>query len=287
VTATGETAGAVRDREPPRLTPFELLAANGDLESETLPRIAAEAGSRGVDALDPGTFVMLATVGNLLREMQAPRSTGDRAAGTGIAHFRALAYQLFRFWREGKPFFVAGEDVLRSMLARAPDYGRSLADPPAPAGYLQLPRNLVWASVAPDEPPEPLDGLHWAVGDGRRLDIVIVLGIRTGRPGVSVIDLSVDIASEPPEGFANLDARDNADDFSTTMPGGEIRGLFSLVNAAEVIKLVARAFAHADGDAEPVDAPAAAADEAAGRHGALPPSRLPARFLAAEPAARD
>jgi hypothetical protein len=272
-------------REPPRLTPFELLAANGDLESETLPRIANEAETRGVDAVDPGTFVMLATVGNLLRELQAPRPSGEPADGSGIVHFGALAYQLFRFWRAGKPFFVADEDALRAIVAHASDYAPSLGESPAPAGYLQLPRNLVWASVAPEEAPEPVDGLHWAAGDGRRLDIVIVLGMRAGRPGVSVIDLSVDLASEPPEGFANLDARDHADDFSTTMPGGEIRGLFSLVNAAEVIKLIARVFAHVSGDAESVEPPSTSsnAGEAAGRHGALPPSRLPARFVGSEP----
>lgn len=271
-----------------RLTPFELLAAGGDLESGILPRIAAEAEARGVDVLDPGAFVMLGTVGNLLREMQAPAATGDAVAPSGIAHYGALAYQLFRFWREGKPLHVAGEDALRAMLAGRLPYPPSLTPPPAAAGYLQLPRNLVWAGVSPGDAPEPVDGIHWAVGEGDRLDIVLVLGMRAGRPGLSVIDLSIDLASEPPEGFANLDARDHSDDFATTIPGGEIRELFSLVNAAEVIKLVARAFAHGRRDAQaPAIPDADTANDAAARHGALPHSRIPARHLALEPVVHD
>ncbi len=60
-----------------RRTPYELVFGEGAFEEEHFPAIAAEAQERGVDATDPERFVMLASVGALLRDLPAE---GEAAA---------------------------------------------------------------------------------------------------------------------------------------------------------------------------------------------------------------
>jgi hypothetical protein len=71
---------------------------------------------------------------------------------------------------------------------------------------------------------------------------MVALGIRADRPGISVVDL-------PPLSLADANSwvvgggRAGGADFVTTLPGGELDQLYSVVTLGEVLTLAARVFA--------------------------------------------
>jgi hypothetical protein len=137
---------------------------------------------------------------------------------------------------------------------------------PAKAGYLHLPRNLLWARVTEDVPAEPADGFFWTmidtaargsedaeVGDGgARLEprlpasvaLLLVLGLREDRPGFTVVDAMAS-PPDPPGHWGDTNARGEGEDFANILPGGELSHLHGIVNVAELFKLASRAFHHA------------------------------------------
>jgi hypothetical protein len=82
-------------------------------------------------------------------------------------------------------------------------------------------------------------------------------------------------------------AREGGEDFATTLPGGELDGLYSVVTVAEALKLAARAFAYmartpeALGEIERAPHPT----EVDADPGAPRPSLLPFRRIRAVPEA--
>ncbi len=70
--------------------------------------------------------------------------------------------------------------------------------------------------------------------------MLLALGVRAGRPGLSVIPASVAFAR--PADWLHEAARTEGADFANVLPGGELRGLHAVVSAAEVLKLAARVF---------------------------------------------
>jgi hypothetical protein len=86
-----------------------------------------------------------------------------------------------------------------------------------------------------------VDGLFWTLPPTGQLHLLLAAGLREDRPGLSVVPLP-----DAPFGEAGtwLDAsvRERGSDFATTIPGGELTGLYSLTAAGEVLKLVARLF---------------------------------------------
>ena len=235
-----------------RATPYELVFGAGAFESEHFPTMQAEAEERGVDATDPERFVMLASVGALLRELPPEDAGGDTLLELGH-----LLFQGYHFWRFGKRGYTIAGDLARRVLAAPPLVGEWELTPPHPAGYLQLPRNLVWARVAEGAPAEPVDGLFWTMvgrdDPGRppfpRLDTLLVLGVRSDRPGLSVVAVGAALPGAPGH-WADVHARATAPegaggaDFANVLPGGELGGLHSLVNEAEVLKLISQLFWH-------------------------------------------
>jgi hypothetical protein len=113
---------------------------------------------------------------------------------------------------------------------------------PTDAGYLQLPLHLFWSHSKSEGPAEPLDGIFWARGSGDTLTLMVALGIRGDRPGLSVVELPplpLGDAARWVEGGM----REEGSDFATTLPGGEMDRLYSVVTLGEVLTLVARVFA--------------------------------------------
>ncbi len=114
------------------------------------------------------------------------------------------------------------------------------------------------ARVAASAPAEPADGLFWtmvgredpAIPPYERLDALLALGLRSDRPGLSVIPVAARLTGGPGH-WADLRARAAAPDapaspdFGNVLPGGELGGLHSLVNEAEVLKLVSLLFRQA------------------------------------------
>ncbi len=236
-----------------RPTPYELAFGEGAFESEHFPAIRAEARERAVDAADPDRFLLLAAVGALLRELP------PEGAGAGqLRELGLLLFQGYHFWLYGRRVFVVEPELARRLLARPPTVGEWELTPPHPAGYLRLPRNLVWARVAEGAPAEPVDGLFWTMVGRQdpatppydRLDTLLALGLRSDRPGLSVVPVAARLPGGPGHG-ADLRARESPPDapapadFANVLPGGELGGLHSLVNEAEVLKLVSLLFWHA------------------------------------------
>jgi hypothetical protein len=134
---------------------------------------------------------------------------------------------------------------------------------PTGSGYLQLPANLFWSSIAPDTPPEPVDGFFYTLSVGNeapnasfhRLQVLLILGVRRSRAGFSVIPLDTGVG---PGLLADLSETRPGGDFANVLPGGEISGLYSILTTTEALKLVARAFWYIDRFAETITAVAAA-----------------------------
>ena len=72
------------------------------------------------------------------------------------------------------------------------------------------------------------------------LHVLIALGVRPDRPGFSVVPASGVLDREPH--WAEIDAREQGADFETTLPGGELDRLYSIENAAELLKLTSLCF---------------------------------------------
>ncbi len=236
-----------------RLTPYELVFGEGAFEAEHFPAIQADARERGVVTWDPDRFVLLASVGTLLREL-TPEGTG----ADGLRELGLLLFQGYHFWLHGRRVYAVERALAKRLLAQPPAVGEWELSPPHPAGYLQLPRNLLWARVAASAPAEPADGLFWTMV-GRedpllppyeRLDALLALGLRSDRPGLSVIPVAARLPAGPGH-WADVRAREadpgapQSPDFGNVLPGGEIGGLHSLVNEAEVLKLVSLLFRQA------------------------------------------
>jgi hypothetical protein len=220
-------------------TPYELVFGDPAL-AQRLDAIGAEAEARQVNAADPERFLQLAAAGELLRELRPEGTDAGGLLDLGRLIFHAYHYRL-----AGEPLYRLDEPLARRLLASPPPVGPWTLAPPAPAGYLGLPRQLLWARVAAGAAAEPVDGIFWRADEAavdRRLDALLVLGLRADRPGFSVAGVS---AVAPDGGhWADLQARVDGPDFANILPGGELRGLHGLVTEAEVLKLLSLCFWH-------------------------------------------
>jgi hypothetical protein len=229
---------------PARLTPYELVFTEGDFESRIFPRIQDEALAEGVAALRRETFDFLSTVGELVREV-----TPEDAPAEALEQYRAMLYHAFHFWSAGRKLFALETPVARYLVEAAPRLESWSFRLPSESVYLQLPANLFWSSISPESTPEPVDGFFVTLGQSvdlagqeiGKLEILVVLGIHRSRAGFSVIPLDTPIGSGIEQSWAEEEGRQGGD-FENVLPGGEISGLYSILTAGEVLKLVARAF---------------------------------------------
>ncbi|HEX9109229.1 MAG TPA: hypothetical protein VF832_18405, partial [Longimicrobiales bacterium] len=196
MSGAGQSTGA-------RPSPYELVFggdAEADVEAEAFPAIRAEALERGVDASDPQRFIMLSAAGTLMRELLP-----DDAEARAVLEVGQLIFHGYHFWRFGKRRYEVDVALARRLLAHPPLVGQWELTPPHPAGYLALPRNLVWARVEADAPPEAVDGAFWtmvgredpALPPYARLDALLVLGLRADRPGFSVVPVGAELPGSP------------------------------------------------------------------------------------------
>jgi hypothetical protein len=226
-----------------RLTPYELVFIEGDFESRVFPRILEEAEEQGIPALHPERFGFLSTAADVVRNL-----TPEDAAPEALEQYRALVFHAFHFWCADKPLYVLDPDAARHLVvATAPTGDRSFLVPGGVA-YLQLPPQLFWASISAELTPEPVDGFFVTESTGfdalgrpfQHLEILMVLGIRRARAGFSVIPVQADLA-ENLDDVWDEEGRPGGD-FANVLPGGELSGLYSILTAGEVLKLVGRAF---------------------------------------------
>lgn len=222
-----------------RITPYELAFPDNDFAESRFHAVEQEAQTRDADIQDSGAFLLLAQVGRILQEL------GERASPSALVPtFGPFLFHAFHFHRAGKPAFLVETSTLRYLLEAdaAPPGWRG--EMPATAGYLQLPRHLIWARPeGQDGPAEAVDGLFWTGSSPGRLDLLVVTGIRGDRPGFSVLPVPP-VSMEEAMKWMTRPAREKGDDFATTLPGGELDRLYSLETQGEVVKLAARILSH-------------------------------------------
>jgi hypothetical protein len=232
-----------------RQDPYALVFGAEGMDDRLFPPIEAEAETRGQPLRDPDRFLFLTSVGKLLQaiagaEPYQPGEDPSPARKEAVRQYGRLLFHAFHHWRSGKRTVSLEEDRLRWLLDEVTTVGDWRLRPPSPAGYLRLPRNLVWAAPAPNLQPEPADGFFWAwfrPDDGpEALHVLLALGVRPDRPGFSVVHSTGVLDREAH--WAEVEGRPDGEDFETTLPGGELDHLYSIESAAELLKLASRAF---------------------------------------------
>jgi hypothetical protein len=277
--AESETGAAESRRDVgPFITPYEIAFGEAGLENHVFPRLQAEADEHGEDPAVRERFAFLTLAGEAVRDMAPPEAGGDE-----LEEHRALLYHAFNFWRFGRRTYVLHPAVARYLVEAAPALDGWAFTMPAPSVYVQLPPKLFWASIATDVPPEPVDGFFATVADVREpiggayqeLNVLMVLGLRRGRAGFSVIPFETEVGPGIPATWADAPGREGARDFENILPGGEMAGLYSILTTTEALKLLARAlwYVHANpGDVEPFPPAERRGEE---RPGQVPLTRLP------------
>jgi hypothetical protein len=231
----------VRKNEAGRIHPYLLAFADERFELTEFPAIREESEQTGVPATVPEHFLELRTVAPLLREVLAEGS---------VEQFGPLLFHAYHFWRYGKHVFGLTAPLSRELLGPFGTIGVWENVPPAPAGYLQLPRNLLWARIDENAPAEAIDGLFWvmvgendpAVPPFPRLDVLLVLGLVSGRPGFSIAALDIELDGDPQGHWGDAQMRENEEDFANILPGGELQRLHGIQTEGEVFKLLSRCF---------------------------------------------
>ena len=213
-----------------RAHPYDVVF-NAELEAR-LDEITAEAAERDVDTRNADRFGMLVSAGALLRAL-----IPDDAPRDAIRQVARLIYHCYHYRAAGKQNFEIDEPVLRELLSTGFVARPGPVQAPAPAGYVLLPRNRVWSSIAEAEHAEAIDGFFFT-GDW----VLYVLGVMAGRPGFSIMEVDLARGDGEVTSIAELRARADGDDFANVLPGGELQGHFAITNTAEALKLAARCF---------------------------------------------
>ncbi len=242
---TGEVDPVPPERGGPRdawarLTPYEVGVPGREFADRTFGAIREEAEGRGTNLRDPGAFILLGEVGRALREIQ-----GEERGGEAIHRYGAFLFHAFHFHGAGEFLLLAETAATRYLVEGSPVPETWRGELPREAGYLQLPRHLFWAKPeAGDEAPaEPLDGIFWTKSVGNTLSLLVALGVRGDRPGLSVIELPPVPLADAPR-WVSESARDEGEDFETTLPGGELERLYSVATLGEALKLTGRALGY-------------------------------------------
>lgn len=236
-----------------RLTPLEVAFPDRTVLAALSERVARETEEQGADDTLLETFVRTEAVVDLVRRLQGPGTALE--ASYPLA---ALVYQCVHLLRAGAPLYLLRTRVVRRLTRRdaADERSRGAAprpagavEPPAPAGYLQLPQHLVWTQAGSSGrgTPESVDGVFWTVTSSGMLNALSVTGLLPDRPGFGALPLPAAPLSDAP-GWLHAEVRASGDDFASRLPGGEIDALYSVETAGEVLKLLARFFALARND---------------------------------------
>jgi len=251
-----------------RLTPFELTFPDREVAAGLVTDVREEAGTRGADVQDWGAFNMLASVAGFLQRLREPDAPPE-----AFTDYGALVYHAFHFLAAQTPVLVVTTHAARYLVDGGPVTDR--VEVPTPAGYAQLPRHLFWIQSGREgDPAEAVDGFFWFLGEDGVLRLLLAVGMREGRPGLGVVRMPDVPFAEAPS-WLHADVRSEGRDFATTLPGGDMEGLYSFTMSGEVLKLAARLFAYVS------VVPEALAEAAAGDveppEGQPAPSSLPFR----------
>jgi len=237
------------DREPTRVTPYELAFGEAGMEEHLFVAIEAEVDAGGIEATRLDRFTLIPAAERALRDL-----VPEEAPPEATEQHRVVLFHAFNFWRFGRRFFLLEPEVARGLVDDPPPIGPDKLPVPHPAFYVQFPANLFWASIAPDTPPEPVDGFFVTAFDGtdplgdpfRHLHALMILGIRRNRAGFSAISLETESGPRISTDWLEQQARDGGSDFENVLPGGEMQGMYSILTIGEAQKLLGRALGEMD-----------------------------------------
>ncbi len=238
-----------------RITPYELGFPGREFAERWFSAIGEEVAAREVDPSDPGAFLLLGEVGRMVRELQ-----GEDRGPDALRRFGALVYHGYHFHDAGEPLLLLETPAARYLVDGSAEAEGSGAHPPSgssgtpglpawtgelpePAGYLQLPRHLFWVHSEGEGVPEPLDGFFWTRAGDAGLALTAIAGIRGDRPGFSILPLPP-VPLKDAGRWVTERIRSDGADFATTLPGGELDRLYSLLTTGELLKLAALVFAY-------------------------------------------
>lgn len=270
---------SARTPDTARLTPYELAFSDAAFEERIFPDLDEEAHARGVDPAHREGFVLLEAAGRAVRGV-----VPDEAPAEAMDQYRALLFQAYNFRRAGKKLYSLAPSFARYLVEAAPSLTGWEFRTPHPSVYLQLPRHLFWSRVTPGATPEPVDGLFASAVTAedplgpayRRLEVLMVLGMRPDRAGFSVVPFDTEIGTGIPAVWAEAKGRTEGREFENVLPGGEMSNLYSISTTTEATKLLARALWYVDTHPDDVTAERPSPATGPGASPArLPPTRLP------------
>lgn len=236
----------LRMNDHPHITPDGLALPDRAAADRILRAIASEGEQRGVDLTSPSHFLQLGEVGLALQEMQGGGRGREAVQGLG-----ALLFHTFHFRRCGECVLAVGREDAQTIVdpAGADEMHAWEGGLPSDSGYIRLPRNLFWSAPGEDRgaegapvPAEAIDGIFWTASAEGALSLALISGIIVGRPGFTIFELPPVPLGDAPR-WSRLQVRREGEDFATTLPGGELGGLHTILEFGEVLKLVSRVFA--------------------------------------------
>lgn len=219
-----------------RITPYEVVFGEERFAAEEFPALAEESVRRNLSTWRYDQFTSLGRVGTLLEQMLP-----DDAEPAAVDQYVRVLYHGYHFWSAGCPFYAFESSVLRSLIEVPPDLREWRPRVPEPSLYLELPRQLFWAAVTEAGPPEPVEGMfvaREANPPSREAEILVILGLRSDRAGLSVAGLHLDL-----ERACELDEPAG---FRSDIPGAEQAGLYSLGRHSEAVTLALRTLWYID-----------------------------------------
>lgn len=270
-----------------RITPYEVAFSSGPYEAEIFPAIAADATHHRSDPLRLDPFTLLPATGEAVRSFVPPEAPPE-----AIEQYRILLYHGFNYWNLGRPTYLVHPATARFLVEAQPRMEGWELVLPRPSLYVQLPHNLFWGSVTPESTPEPVDGMFVTAAPVkgpsgemfRRLEVLLVLGLRRDRAGFSVIPFDTEAGPGIAAVWAEGGRRESGGDFENILPGGEISGLYSLLTVGEVLKLLGRILWYIDAFPADVSGEMIAPPSASDAPGTARRSRVPYRLVTLGPA---
>jgi hypothetical protein len=220
-----------------RVTPYEVAFPHPTRLDALATAVDEEASRSSIDPAELDTFLSLGAVGDFLTELH-----GDEVPRVALLEHGTLVFHALRFRRAGTPIFLLSTPAARRLVDGAP---AAAPEPPAHAGYLQLPQHLFWVS-AEGSAPESVDGMFWTVAPGEQLHVLPVTGMRPDRPGfgtLAVPDAPLAHAAE----WLHATLREGGNDYESDLPGAQLDHLYAIRSVGEILKLMARFFAYVAG----------------------------------------
>lgn len=226
-----------------RITPYEVVFGTSGFAEREFPVINEEANRVNAQGLRRDQFAGLESVGGALAQL-----VPDEAEPGALDHFLAILFHCFNFWKAGHPIYAFEAPVLRNLVDAPPPLADWEAVVPNSSFYAEMPQNLFWSAVSEGLIPEPLEGFFVDVSRNRpslEVDVLMILGMRTDRPGFGVVGATIDLAQ--------IGELDEPDAFASEIPGADQAGLYSIQRSSEIGILLLRLLWYIDAHPESLE----------------------------------